>query len=118
MIYESELKVMEILWSEGDTTAKELAIKLSESTDWSKTTTYTVIKKCIEKGLIQRIENKFLCRAVITKEEAQRQEARILADKMFDGSSDLLLASLLGGKNMNVSQAKALRQMIQQFIAR
>jgi len=118
MIYESELKVMEILWNEGDTTAKDLAIKLSESTNWGKTTTYTVIKKCIEKGLIQRIECDFLCRAVITKEEAQRQEAKILADKMFDGSSDLLIASLLGGKNMNSSQIEALRQMIQQFIAR
>jgi len=116
MIYESELKVMEILWSEGDTTAKELAIKLSESTNWSKTTTYTIIKKCIEKGLIQRIESNFLCRAVITKEEAQRQEAEILADKMFDGSADLLLASLLGGTHMNASQIEALRKMVQQFV--
>jgi len=116
MIYESELKVMEILWNEGDTTAKELAIKLNESTNWSKTTTYTIIKKCIDKGLIQRIESNFLCRAVITKEEAQRQETELLADKMFDGSSDLLIALLLGGSHMNASQAKALRQMIQQFV--
>jgi len=116
MIFESELKVMEILWNEGDTRAMDLAIKLNESTNWSKTTTYTVIKKCIEKGLIERIGDKFVCRAMITKEAAQRTELKILTDKMFDGSSDLLIALLLGGSNMNTSQIKALRNVIQEFL--
>jgi len=115
MIYESELKIMKILWNEGDTSAKNLAKKLNQSTDWSTTTTYTIIKKCIEKGLIERRGDKFTCHALITKEEAQKKEAKILADKMFNGSSDLLIASLLGGNNMSDLQIKALRNMIQQF---
>ena len=94
MIFESELKVLEILWSMGDTSAKDLAIKLNQSTAWSKTTTYTVVRRCIDKGLIEK-GNKFMCRALITREEAQRIESEILIDKMFDGSTHLLLEHLL-----------------------
>jgi predicted transcriptional regulator len=103
------------LWNEGDTTAKDLAIKLKESTEWEKTTTYTVIKKCIEKGLIERLGTNFICRAIITREEAQKKEAEILANKMFGGSSGLLISSLLGGSKMTPSQLDTLRSMVQEF---
>ena len=43
-LYDSELKIMEILWREGETTAKEIAAELAKSVGWSKTTTYTVLK--------------------------------------------------------------------------
>ncbi|MDR3277301.1 MAG: BlaI/MecI/CopY family transcriptional regulator, partial [Oscillospiraceae bacterium] len=46
-LFDSELRVMEILWQNGDTTAKQLAKILSEQVGWSKTTTYTVVKKCL-----------------------------------------------------------------------
>lgn len=97
MIFESELKVLETLWDEGDLRAKDLATKLNASTSWCKTTTYTVIKTCIKKGLIERLGTNFTCRATITREEARKREAEILVDKMFDGSTDKLIASLLGG---------------------
>jgi len=93
-IFESELKVLEVLWNEGDMTAKNLAIKLNESTSWSKTTTYTVIKKCVEKKLVERLGTNFTCRVLITREEAQKHETEILINKMFGGSSDLLTSSL------------------------
>lgn len=115
MIFDSELKVLELLWNDGDTTAKDLAIKLNDSTGWSKTTSYTVIKKCVAKELVERYEPNFTCRANITKEEAQKQESQNLANKMFDGSSDLLIASLLGGKKITTSQIDQLRSMVQEF---
>ena len=93
-IFESELKVLEVLWNEGDTTAKDLAIKLNESTAWSKTTTYTVIKKCVDKGLIERLGTNFTCRAMITREEAQKHETELLINKMFGGCSDSLIELL------------------------
>jgi len=94
MIFESELKVLEILWNQGNTTAKDLVSNLRVSTAWQKATSYTVINKCVSKGLIKRCGHNFTCHALITREEAQKQELEILIDKMFDGSSDLLKASL------------------------
>lgn len=117
MIFESELKILELLWleEEGSMTAKELAVKLKESTGWSKTTSYTVIKKCVEKGLVERSGTDFTCRVMISREEAQKQESELLAAKMFGGSSDLLIASLLGSGKMTASQIDKLRSMAQEF---
>ena len=117
IIFESELKVLEILWHEGDMTAKDLSIKLKESTDWSRSTSYTIIRRCIEKGLIAKLGSCYTCRALITKKEAQKQEVDILADKMFDGSSDLLVASLLGNAKLTASQIRQLRSMAETFSA-
>lgn len=115
MIWESELKIMEILWALGDTTAKELAIKLKDSTGWSKTTTYTVIKKCVDKGLIERLGTNFTCRALLTQKEARIREIDILKDKMFAGSSSLLLTSLLEASNMKAEHIDQLKTMIAEF---
>ena len=62
-LFDSEWKVMEVLWQDGDTTAKELSLRLADSAGWNKNTTYTVIKKCVEKGAIERREPNFLCHA-------------------------------------------------------
>lgn len=53
-VFDSELKVMEILWREGDLTAGQLAKILKEETGWKRNTTYTVISKLIDKGAIER----------------------------------------------------------------
>lgn len=111
-LFDSELKVMEVLWKGGDSTAKEIASILKEQIGWSKTTTYTVIKKCIDKDAIERINPNFVCHALITKDEVREHETMELLDKMFDGSSDLLVASLINGKKLNKEQLKRLREMI------
>jgi len=115
MIYKSELKILELLWIEGELTAKELAEKLNASIAWSKTTTYTIIKRCLTKGYIERLGTNFTCRAIITREEARQQELSILSEKMFDGSKDQLLASLLGRSSITPTQIKQLRQLVQVF---
>ena len=71
-LYDSELYVMGHLWKAGDCTAKELAAAMAEQVGWSKTTTYTVIKKCIEKKAMERIDPGFLCHPLVTREEAQK----------------------------------------------
>jgi len=47
-LFDSEWKVMEVLWQENDRTAKEISLRLADSIGWNKNTTYTVIKKCID----------------------------------------------------------------------
>lgn len=85
-LYDSELKVMEILWKEGELTAGHIAKILKEEIGWNRNTTYTVIKKCIEKGAVERFEPKFRCRALISKKDAQEYETEELIDRMFEGS--------------------------------
>ena len=113
-LFDSEWKVMEVLWQEGDTTAKALSLRLADSAGWNKNTTYTVIKKCIEKGAIERQEPSFLCHACITKEAAQREEADALLDKGFGGSAELLFASVLSGRKLKKEELERLRALVEE----
>ena len=110
-LFDSELKVMDVLWKQGEQTAKSISDILKKSIGWNQNTTYTVIKKCIAKGAVERREPNFLCRPLIPKEEVQKAETEELIGKLFDGSPDLLFASLLGRQELTKAQIEALRQM-------
>lgn len=111
-LFDSELQVMNILWEEGDLTAKQISQILNEQIGWNKNTTYTVIKKCIQKGAIERIEPNFVCHPIITREQIQEQETSELIDKMFNGSRSLLFASLLDQKKLSSSDISKLKQIV------
>lgn len=111
-LFDSELKIMEVLWKQGDVTAKKIAEELQKQIGWSKTTTYTVIKKCINKGALERREPNFTCHALISKEEAQRYETDELIEKMYDGCPDKLIASLIGEKRLDKAGITRLKELI------
>nr|WP_319487457.1 BlaI/MecI/CopY family transcriptional regulator [uncultured Caproiciproducens sp.] len=114
-LFDSELKVMSVLWKEGDTTAKKISVILKEQVGWNMNTTYTLIKRCISKGAIERREPNFLCHALIAQEQVQEQETTELINKVFDGSADLLFASLLNRKNLSPEKIERLKQLVDQL---
>ena len=111
-LFDSELKVMDVLWKEGDITAKKISDILKERVGWNMNTTYTLIKRCIHKGAIERREPNFLCHALVPKEQVQEQETTELINKVFDGSADLLFASLLNRKNLSEEEIERLKQIV------
>ncbi len=114
-LYDSELKVMEILWQEGETAAKDIAAALSKQVGWSKTTTYTVIRKCLDKGAAARREPGFLCRALISREEAQAYATDELVDKMYGGAADRLVASLLSRRRLSPKEIEELKKLVEEL---
>jgi predicted transcriptional regulator len=111
-LFDSELKVMDVLWKQGDTPAKVIAKALGEEVGWNVNTTYTLIKRCIKKGAIQRSEPGFLCHALIPKEAVQEAETNELINKVYDGSADKLFAALLGRKQLSAEQIEKLKQIV------
>ena len=83
-----------------------------EQVGWSKTTTYTVIKKCIEKGAIERKDPNYICRPLITKEQVQEFETSELINKMYDGAADQLVASLLDRRKLSSQEIERLKKLI------
>ena len=114
-LFDSELKVMGVLWRQGDQSARQIARTLGEEIGWNINTTYTLIKRCIGKGAIERIEPGFVCRALVTQEQVQQEETQELIDRVFDGSADKLFASLLGGRRVSREQLDRLRAMIDEM---
>ena len=112
-LFDSEWKVREVLWQTGDRTAKELSLALADKIGWNKNTTYTVIKKCIEKGAIERREPGFVCHAQISKQQAQKEEAETLVDKVFGGSAELLFASILSDRSLSKEEIARLKALVE-----
>ncbi len=114
-LFDSELKVMNVLWRDGDVPAKHVADLLNRELGWNKNTTYTLIKRCMKKGAIERTEPNFMCHALIPKEKVQEAETDELIEKVYDGSADKLFAALLGRKKLSAEQIANLRQIVETY---
>ena len=114
-LYDSELNIMEFLWRQKEATAKEIAAEMAKTVGWSKTTTYTVLKKCVEKGAVKRQEPGFHCTPLICMEQVQAYETRELIDKLYGGAADQLVASLLGQQQLSAEEIGKLKQLIQEL---
>ena len=114
-LFDSELKVMNVLWRDGDVPAKHIADILNRELGWNKNTTYTLIKRCMKKGAIERTEPNFMCHALIPKEKMQEAETDELIEKVYDGSADKLFAALLGRKKLSADQIANIRQIVETY---
>ena len=114
-LYDSELKVMELLWDRGEMSASELARLLKAQTGWSRTTSYTVIKKCLDKGALQRLEPGFVCRALVTRQQVQADETDELIDKLYGGAPDVLISSLLDRRRLSREHLASLRRLVERL---
>ena len=111
-LFDSELKVMEPLWEDGPQSAGELAKRLAASCGWNRNTTYTVIKKLVDKGAVARSDPGFLCTPLVTREEVQRQETDSLISRLFGGSRTRFLSAFLSEKDLTAAEAAQLREWI------
>ena len=112
-LFESEARVMEILWERGPLSAKEISLVAADSVGWNKNTTYTVIKKLAEKGFIARGEPGFVCTPLVSKEQMQKVEAASLIRKLFGGSRQALFSALLEDEPLTEDEIDALRELIE-----
>lgn len=112
-LFEAELKVMEVLWSEGTLAAIEIVRILKEKVGWNKNTTYTIIKRCIEKGAIERNEPRFMCTPLVTREEIQKNETNELINKMYGGSAELFFTAFLGSGLISDDKLAKLRREVE-----
>ena len=111
-LYDSELKVMEIIWEKEPITAKEVSRLLENTIGWNKNTTYTIIKKLIEKGAIYREEPNFICSSRIKKAQVQSAETNNLINKLYQGSRKLFFASFLQSEQLSTEELEELKRLI------
>lgn len=111
-LVDSELKVMNVIWDEGEPTAKHISDVLNDKCGWNINTTYTIIKRCIKKGAVERIEPNFICRALISRKEVQKQAASDLLEKVFNGSADKMFATLLSSDSLSKGEIERLKEIV------
>lgn len=111
-VFDSEIKLMEIVWQHEPISAKEISLIAEKEIGWNKNTTYTVIKKLIDKGYVQRDDPRFICSSLIKKSEIQKSEAKGLINRFFEGSRKALFSALLEDEDMSDAELAELRALI------
>lgn len=111
-LFDSELKLMELIWETEGCSAKELSLRAAEAIGWNKNTTYTVLKKLVEKGAVERVEPGFRCLPRISRDQVAREETSGLIDKLFGGSRKAFFAAFLDQEPLSQGELEELRAMI------
>lgn len=111
-LFDSEAKVMEIIWAKSPVSAKEISLIAAEKIGWNKNTTYTVIKKLEAKGFIRREEPGFICIPLVSQNQMQKAEAASLVKKVFGGSRRALFSALLEDEPLSEEEINELRKLI------
>lgn len=110
-IFESEYRFCLILWEHEPIRSTELAKLCKEKLEWSKTTTYTVIKRLSERGVLKN-ENAIVS-SIISKEEAQQSELDELVDKKFEGSLPAFIAAFGRRQELSDAEIEEIRRIIE-----
>ncbi len=111
-LHEGELNIMELLWSNKSLAAKDISKIIKEYIGWEKNTTYTVIKRLIEKGAVVREDPGFICKAAITKRAVQNIETRVLINKFYNGSLCTFFIDFLKNQDMSGPEILELERIV------
>ena len=109
-IFESEYRFCLILWEQEPVTASELVKLCQEQLGWKRTTTYTVIKRLGERGVLQN-ENGTIT-SLVSKDEAQASEIDELVEKKFEGSLPAFVAAFTKHQNISEEELDEVQRMI------
>ena len=112
-IFESEYRFCLILWENEPVKSRELARLAAEQLGWKPTTTYTVIKRLSERGVLKN-ENTVVS-SLVSKEEIQSSEIDQLVEKTFEGSLPAFVAAFTRSKKMTDSEIDEVQRMIDEY---
>jgi len=109
-LFDAEHKFMKIVWEHEPINSTELTRICQRELGWKKPTTYSMIKKLCERGIMQN--EKATVTTLITREEVQRYEADAIMDKVFGGSMPTFVTAFLKGKTLSKEDAQQIKSMI------
>ena len=109
-VFESEYRFCLILWEHEPVKSSELVRLCEEQLGWKKATTYTVIKRLTERGVVKS-ENTIVA-SLVSKSEVQMAEIDELVEKTFEGSLPAFVAAFTKHKKMSAKDIAEIRKMI------
>ena len=113
VIHDSEYRLCLILWEVGPINSTKLVKICKERIGWAKATTYTVIRRLSERGILKN-ENTIVS-MLHTKEEVQQSAMERMLNKTFEGSLPGFVAAFLNGKGITPGEAEEIRAMLEAY---
>ena len=109
-IFESEYRFMQVLWENEPVNSTKLVTLCKEKLGWSKATTYTVIRRLSERGVL--VNEDTIVKSLFTKEQVQAAEIDELVEKTFEGSLPQFIAAFSKRTKLSKEEIELLKKMI------
>ena len=112
-VVESEYRFCLIMWEHEPVKTTELVTLCQEQLGWKPTTTYTVIKRLSERGILEN--NDKIISSLVSKDEVQAAELNEMVEKTFEGSLPAFVAAFTKHTKLSDNEVDALQQMIDRY---
>lgn len=112
-VFESEYRFCLILWEHEPVKSSRLVELCKEQLGWKPTTTYTVIKRLSERGVLKN-ENTVVT-SLVTKDQVQAAEINEMVEKTFEGSLPAFIAAFTKSQKISDAEIDAVQQMIDRY---
>jgi len=113
-LFDAEYKFVSIIWDNEPINSTELVKLCADKLGWKKSTTYTVLKKLCERGILENRDA--TVSALVKRDDDQRYESRAVLDKTFDGSLPKFLTAFLSGRKLSEQEAEELKRIIEEAV--
>ena len=109
-LFDAEYKFMCIVWEHEPVNSTELTRICEKELGWKKPTTYSMIKKLCQRGIMQN--EKATVTTLIAREDVQKYEAEVFVNRVFDGSIPSFITAFLQGKTLLAEEAQSIKALI------
>ena len=113
-LYDAEYKFASVIWDKEPINSTELVRLCADKLGWKKSTTYTVLKKLCERGILKN--QAALVTALVKREDVQKYESNAVVEKAFGGSLPKFLTAFLGERKISEQEADELKLIIQEAV--
>jgi Predicted transcriptional regulator len=112
-IFESEYRFCEILWENEPVTSRELVRLCRERLEWKKSTTYTVIRRLSERGVLKSEDA--VVTSLVSREDVQSAESTEVVERTFSGSLPSFIAAFTRKKNLSKQEIDEIQKIIDNY---
>jgi len=109
-LFDAEYKFMSIVWEHEPINSTKLTRICEKALGWKKPTTYSMIKKLCERGIMKN--EKATVTTLIAREDVQKYEAETFVERVFDGSMPSFITSFLQDKTLSEAEAESIKDLI------
>lgn len=110
---ETERKFVELVWQNEPLPSGELVVLSEKELNWKKSTTYTVLRRLCQKGILQNEDS--IVSSLVTKMEYMARCSEELVEDTFDGSLPQFVAAFMSRKKLSEKQIKEIQSLIDNY---
>lgn len=109
-LFDAEYKFMAIIWEAEPLTTRRLIEVCQEKLGWKRTTTYTVLRKLSDRGIVSCRNS--VVSSIVKRQQVQKYESEVIIQKAFDGSLPKFIAAFLNEKTLSAAEAEEMKRLI------